>query len=85
MILQTQPGERVMRPTFGSRVLDYVFESNGDVLFALVRREIARTLQIHEARVELLSVVPVSNDTTLTVDISYRVLGVEDKMVMSFS
>ena len=80
MLLTTGIRERVMRPAFGSRLQDLVFESQGVVLNALIKREVRRLLTSFEPRVELLSINTTEDDTLLLVDIRYKVLGVEDQV-----
>ena len=78
-ILGTRPGERFMRPEFGSRVRDLVFEQNDTVLKALLRHWIIDAITRWEKRVYVTDVSfdesPVSKDQNLLlVRIAYRVI-----------
>jgi phage baseplate assembly protein W len=44
-VLMTSPGERVMRPEFGSGLRDLVFDPNNDVLAATTEFTTAKALQ----------------------------------------
>lgn len=55
-ILLTELGERLMRPTFGSRIREYLFENIDDVLLEVIRAEVARAILANEPRVLLISV-----------------------------
>lgn len=80
-IMGTSPGQRVMRPWFGMRLLDLLFNSQGPVLNALVKREVQRVLKSSEPRLRVLDVVTtVDRETKLNVDVAYEVLGVEDRV-----
>lgn len=90
-ILETRPGERLMRPEFGSRVKDLVFEQNDAVLKGLLRFHITDAIRRWEKRVTVTNVsFDGSPDTTdanrLLVRIAYRVIQsqVEGNMVFPF-
>jgi uncharacterized protein len=72
MVLFTNPGERVMRPTFGSGVLGLVFAPNGPDLAATTQILIASALQTWLG--DLISVQSVdvqTDDSTLTITVNY--------------
>lgn len=87
LILSTYPGERPMRPAFGSRLRDFVFrpattEMTGE-LAAVVRAAIERW----EPRVELadVNVYPVQGqDGLLYIDIDYVVKATNDRRNLVF-
>ncbi len=90
-ILETRPGERLMRPEFGSRVKDLVFEQNDAVLKGLLRFHITDAIKRWEKRVTVTNVsFDDSSETTdanrLLVRIAYRVIQsqVEGNMVFPF-
>lgn len=90
-ILETRPGERLMRPEFGSRVKDLVFEQNDTVLKGLLRFHITDAIRRWEKRVTVTNLsFDDSPDTTdanrLLVRITYRVIQsqVEGNMVFPF-
>jgi len=72
MVLFTNPGERVMRPTFGSGVLGLVFAPNGPDLSATTQVLIAGALRTWLGDViDVSNVEVVSNDATLQVTVSF--------------
>ncbi|MFE9960555.1 GPW/gp25 family protein [Micromonospora sp. NPDC005299] len=74
IILGTQPGERVMRPDFGSRLRDLAFAPNTPATADLARYFVTESLTRWEPRIELLE-VEVTNDPTLgllLIQIRYR-------------
>lgn len=90
-ILGTRIGERFMRPDFGSRIHELVFEQNDDVLKGLLRHYVRDAISRWEKRVY---VTDVSFDTAaanfdryvLPVRIVYRVISsqVEGNLVYPF-
>jgi len=56
IIIKTYVGERVMRPDFGSRALDYVFESDSQDFSLSVVNEITSALVAWEPRIEDINV-----------------------------
>ncbi len=90
-ILGTSPGERFMRPEFGSRLKSLVFEANDEVLKGLIRHTIVEAIQRWEKRVIVTAVTfdvsPQEIDRhVLPVRISYRVIQsqVEGNLVYPF-
>lgn len=90
-ILGTRPGERFMRPEFGSRLKDLVFEQNDEVLKGLVRHYVIDAIERWEKRVILTSVefddTPLHKDQNLLlVRINYKVIQtqVEGNLVYPF-
>ena len=76
-ILETRPGERIMRPEFGSRVKDLAFEQNDAVLKGLLRHHITDALKRWEKRIVVTGVSfdesPEATDrNVLLVRITYR-------------
>ncbi len=73
-VLFTNPGERVNRPTFGSGLLQMVFEPTSEVVAAAVQATVQGNL--HEWLGELIEVQRVeatSVDATLSVTVAYVV------------
>ncbi len=90
-ILGTNIGERFMRPDFGSRLKDLVFEPNDEVLKGLVRHYVIEAIERWEKRVYVTGVS--FDESSLTIDqnvllvrISYRVISsqVEGNLVYPF-
>jgi len=78
-ILETRPGERFMRPDFGSRVKDLVFEQNDAILKGLLRSHIVDAIKRWEKRIIITDVSfsdsPEATDRNLLlVRVSYRVI-----------
>ncbi len=71
-VLFTAPGERVMRPDFGSGLLALVFEPNSTALAATTQVLVQGGLQQHLGHLIAVHAVDVqANDATLFVDIRY--------------
>jgi phage baseplate assembly protein W len=76
IILETAPGERVMRPDFGCGIHDLVFTSLDSTTMQRIRSEVEEALRRWEARVDVLGVTvdeSASLDGRLLVQIEYRV------------
>jgi uncharacterized protein len=56
IILETEPGERVMRPDFGCGLRRYLMMPNTVATRALIQRDVARALAAWEPRIELAAV-----------------------------
>ena len=75
-VLFTSPGERVMRPDFGSGVMALMFEPNSDTLAATTQMLVQASLQQHLSHLITLRSVAVAHDEgTLTVSVSYQLLA----------
>lgn len=74
-VLFTAPGERVMRPDFGSGLLALVFEPNSTALAATTQVLVQGALQQHLGGLIAVQAVEVRNDEgALRVDVRYTVL-----------
>ncbi|MEO6913907.1 MAG: GPW/gp25 family protein [Candidatus Baltobacteraceae bacterium] len=74
MVLFTAPGQRVMRPTFGSGVLALVFGPNDQSVAATTQFLIAGALQTWLGDLIVVGDVAVtSEDATLTIFVSYTI------------
>jgi phage baseplate assembly protein W len=76
LILSTYPGERPMRPEFGSRIRDFVFRSVNVDTIAELSQEVRNALLRWEPRVDIeaVLVIPDPNDQgALYIDIQYVV------------
>jgi len=90
-ILNTSIGERFMRPDFGSRLSDLVFETNGPVLRGLLRHHIADAIRKWEKRIAVTDIGFLESDedidlNRIRVRIAYRVIQtqVEGNLVYPF-
>jgi phage baseplate assembly protein W len=87
LILATYPGERPMRPAFGSRLRDFVFRPADAATAAELAEEVRNALLRWEARVdvELVDVRPDPDDrSVLYIDISYRIKHTNDRRNLVF-
>ena len=74
-ILQTQRGERPMRPQFGCDMQQYVFENNNMLLEQILRSEIASVIARWEPRARLDNISFTRQEALITVLISYTVIA----------
>ena len=85
-VLFTAPGERVMRPDFGSGLLALVFEPGGPELVATTQHLVQGALQQELGSLIAVNSVQVTQDEgTLTVSVSYVVLRTQQPSQASFS
>jgi phage baseplate assembly protein W len=76
IILETAPGERVMRPNFGCGIHELVFSAVDSTAVQRIRSVVEEALRRCEARIEVLGVNVDEAATTegqLLVEIEYRV------------
>lgn len=73
IILDTEPGERVMRPDFGCGLRRYLMEPNTPATRAAIARDIEAALGAWEPRivVGIVDVTPTADPSTVLVSISY--------------
>lgn len=85
-VLFTSPGERVMRPEFGSGLLELVFEPGGPELEATTQFLVHGALQQWLGdRVAVQSLEVRMDDGTLRVDISYVIVRTNSPGRATFS
>ena len=76
IILETAPGERVMRPNFGCGIHELVFTVVDSTAIQLIRSSVEDALRRCEARIDVLGVTvddEATLDGKLLVEIEYRV------------
>jgi phage baseplate assembly protein W len=75
IILETEPGERLMRPTFGCGLRRYLMKPNTTATRALIQLDVVRALTTWEPRIELQSVEvePGDDPALILVDIHYLI------------
>jgi phage baseplate assembly protein W len=76
IILGTRPGERVMRPTFGCRAQELLFEPRDVATETLLRKYVVEALAMWEPRIEVIAVYVYTEDTldgAIFVEIEYIV------------
>jgi phage baseplate assembly protein W len=76
IILETVPGERVMRPDFGCGIHEMVFETIDSTTMERIRSEVGSALRRNEARIEVMGVT-IAEDATpqgmLLVEVEYQI------------
>jgi phage baseplate assembly protein W len=84
-VLFTAPGERVMRPTFGSGVAQLVFAPNSVELASATQMLVQSALQQWLGDlITLLGVSVEANDATLAVTVQYSVRRTDQLQVQTF-
>jgi len=70
IVLETEPGERIMRPTFGAGLRRYLMEPNTVAVRALIQRDVEQALRTWEPRIELTAIDVTAGDDPALVDIA---------------
>ncbi|HVC12453.1 MAG TPA: GPW/gp25 family protein [Burkholderiales bacterium] len=77
IILETAPGERVMRPDFGCGIHELVFAAIDSTTLQRVRSTVEEALRRYEPRIDVLGVsvdeAAAAADGRLAVEVEYRV------------
>lgn len=73
LILETEPGERIMRPTFGCGLRRYLMKPNTASTRALIQHDVSDALSAWEPRIALkeVSVTPGGDPALVFIAISY--------------
>ena len=82
IILGTRPGERVMRPEFGCRAHELLFEPRSAAAETLLKQYVSQALRRWEPRIDVRSVTVLSHnelDGALLVEISYLIKATHDR------
>jgi phage baseplate assembly protein W len=82
VVLSTAPSERVMRPEFGCRIWDQLFEPVNANTVGLMAQAVREAVTQWEPRVELIDVVvtPDDDDSSLVrIAVTYRVRATNDR------
>ncbi len=74
-ILLTEPGERLMRPTFGSGLMSRVFDNNDVLLESIIQAEVFSAVGRWEPRAIVQGVDVARKDSTITVTVNYVVVA----------
>jgi uncharacterized protein len=87
-ILDTEPGERIMRPEFGCGLRRYLMEPNSEATRASMQRDIDTALSRFEPRIQLTNVAVTAGEepSLVWIEISYVRLADrrEDNLVYPF-
>ena len=81
IILSTRPGERVMRPTFGCRAHELLFEPRSPTTISLLQEYVYEALRMWEPRINLLHVnvsVDHGDMGALVAEIEYEIKATHD-------
>ncbi len=87
LILSTYPGERPMRPKFGSRLRDFIFDGATWDNAAAIAAEVRASLRQWEPRATVADVIvmPEAADAgVLIIDILYTIKGTNDPRNLVF-
>lgn len=83
IILTTAPGERVMRPTFGSRLHELVFAPINPETMATAQRYVEEALKMWEPRIRLVEVRVYPDHNTLPgmllIELDYEIKATNDR------
>jgi len=73
IILDTEPGERVMRPMFGCGLRRYLMKPNSSAIRALIKNDVETALRTWEPRISLqgVSVEPGDDPAMVLIHIAY--------------
>jgi uncharacterized protein len=73
IILETEPGERIMRPAFGCGLRRYLMKPNTTATRALMQRDVQQALKTWEPRIDVRSVevTPGDDPALLLIEIFY--------------
>ncbi|MHB9023477.1 MAG: GPW/gp25 family protein [Armatimonadota bacterium] len=74
-ILGTRRGERFLRPDFGCRLHELLFECNDAILHGLLRHEIRDALARWEPRIIIDEVLVTADAHVVLVNVQYRLIG----------
>lgn len=81
IILSTRPGERVMRPTFGCRAHELLFETRSAATASLLQEYVLQALRMWEPRIDVHRVNVVNDDAhpgALLAEIEYEIKAMHD-------
>ena len=88
IILETEPGERIMRPTFGCGLRRYLMKPNNTATRALIQNDVERALLNWEPRIQVrgVRVDPGDDPALVLIQIAYVHIreGREDNFVYPF-
>ncbi len=82
VILATAPGERLMRPQFGCRIWELMFEPVTANLLGLMAHSVREALAQWEPRALVESVQPIPDEkdsSLITIHVTYRVKSTNDR------
>ncbi len=87
IILSTRPGERVMRPTFGCRIQELIFDPNDIMTASTAERYIRQALGRWEPRINVTNVVATPDEDqngVLMIQVDYEIKKTHDVRSLVF-
>lgn len=88
LILMTQRTERLVRPSFGSNMMDYTFMDTGTTMMSILKRDLSETILEQEPRISDLEIETQYRERqgAVIISINYRVAGsnTRDNLVFPF-
>lgn len=87
IILETAPGERVMRPDFGCGIHEKVFAANSATTQGAVADDVREALRTWEPRIDVLNVevtAGLSEGELLLINIDYKVRSTDSRINMVY-
>jgi hypothetical protein len=79
IILDTEPGERIMRPTFGCGLRRYLMKPNTSATRALIQHDVQQALTLWEPRINVQSVLVTPGDDPSLVLIQVAYIHAADR------
>jgi phage baseplate assembly protein W len=84
-LLLTTPGERPFLPDFGGGLKRLVFEANDEITAGIAKATVSQALSYWlQERVEVLALNVENNESTLNVDLQYRVIVTGEEKQLRF-
>ena len=84
-LLLTTPGERPFMPDFGGGLKRLVFEANDMVTAGIAKAAVSQALNFWlQERVQVLALSVENDDSTLNVDLRYRILASGEEKQLRF-
>jgi phage baseplate assembly protein W len=84
IIIETEPGERIMRPAFGCGLRRYLMRPNSSATRALIRHDVERGLGAFEPRIRVTDVAVEPGDDPSLVFIRIAYVHLRDKSPGNF-
>jgi len=84
-ILQTNRGERVFNPTFGSNIRKFLFENITPITESLIREQVETSINNFEPRAKLIDVIVSGypDDNAYNITVVFSTLNTIDPIVLS--
>ncbi|OAN36784.1 GPW/gp25 family protein [Mycolicibacterium iranicum] len=84
-LVLTSPGERAFLPQFGGGAKRLVFEGSGEATEAMAKSMLSQSLARYLGhRITVEDLVVTAEESTLRIDLRYRIAGTEDSRTMRF-